>query len=284
MGQLNGKVAVITGGSRGLGLAIAQAYAREGAAVVVGSRSEEAVAGAVATLKAGGAAQVSGIACDAGSMPDVERLADHALGTFGALDIWVNNAALSAPFGPTASIPIPDYEAVVQTNVLGTYYGSMVALRHFLPRRSGKLINMLGRGANGKPEPLQNGYVPSKAWVRSFTRALAEEYRESGVGIHGLNPGLMLTDLVIRPRVVAGYEAQLQPLSMVLAALGNPPDVPAEKAVWLASAATDGKTGLEVRTLSMSRVWGFLARMAIAKLTGRPLQGVPLHAETIEPK
>ncbi|HYG60416.1 MAG TPA: SDR family oxidoreductase, partial [Symbiobacteriaceae bacterium] len=182
----------------------------------------------------------------------------------------------------TAAIPDEEYEAVVRANILGTHYGSVVALRHFLTRRSGKLINLLGRGDNGRPAPLQNGYAPSKAWVRSYTRALAAEYRDSGVGIYALNPGLMLTDLVTRPRALAGYEEKLQPLSMVLKALGNPPEYAAHKALWLASPATDGRTGLEVRVLSAAKVLAGVARMALGRLAGRPA-GVPLRVQTVKP-
>ena len=97
MNLLEGKVAVITGGTRGLGLGIAQACAREGARVVVSSRSADSVSPAVAQLRASGA-QANGRTCDVGSLPGVEALARHALEAFGRFDIWVNNAGLSAPY------------------------------------------------------------------------------------------------------------------------------------------------------------------------------------------
>src|SRR5574341_234567 len=99
-GLLQGKVAVITGGTRGLGLAIAQAYAREGAAVVVTSRSTAAVDQTVSSLQAE-AAQAIGRPCDVGELSQVEALTVHALEAFGYLDVWVNNAGISAPYGPT---------------------------------------------------------------------------------------------------------------------------------------------------------------------------------------
>jgi glucose 1-dehydrogenase len=278
MGLLAGKVAVITGGTRGLGLAIAQAYVREGAAVMVASRSERSVAEAMAELQQQGAL-AEGMACDVGDLRQVEELAQRTLHTFGGLDVWVNNAGLSAPYGPTVGVSAEAFAAATQTNIMGTYHGSVVALRHFLPRRQGKLINMLGRGDKG-PQPFQNAYASSKAWIARFTQALAKENQASGVGIFALNPGLMLTDMVTRPEVVAGYEEQVKPLATMLRMWGNPPSVPAERAVWLASAATDGKTGLTERVLTPGRMLSGLLSEGLGRLTGRRWPEVELHIHT----
>jgi len=163
VGILTKKVAVITGGTRGLGLAIAQAYAREGAAVVIASRSIRSVDQAVHLLQQQGA-HVDGMACDVSDQAQVQALADRAVNTFGHFDIWVNNAGLGAPFGPSADVPSDRFEAVLKTNIWGNYYGSMAAMHHFVPRGSGKLINLLGRG-DSTPVPMQNAYASSKAWL-----------------------------------------------------------------------------------------------------------------------
>jgi glucose 1-dehydrogenase len=279
MGVLEGKVAVITGGTRGFGLAIAQAYGRQGAAIVLASRSAEPVERAVASLRAEGV-QASGLTCDVGDVAQVEALAAHAVNTFGHFDIWVNNAGVAAPYGPTIHIPPEAYVRAVQTNVLGTYYGSLVALRYSLPRRAGKLINLLGRG-DREPVPMQTAYAASKAWVRNFTLALAREYQASGVGIFAFNPGLMFTDLMTRIEAVAGYEERLEPLKMVMRLWANPPEVPARKAVWLASSATDGRTGLEVRELTPARLAAGLLHEAIRRLAHRPVPPVTLTVRTV---
>jgi len=244
MGRLDGKVAVITGGTRGLGLAIARAYAREGAAVMVASRSASAVAAAVAGLRATGA-RADGRPCDVTDRAQVNALADAAVQAFSSIDIWVNNAGLSAPYGPTLAVEVERFLAVLRTQIEGTYLGSVAAMAEFMPRRSGKLINMLGAGARG-PVAYQNAYASGKTWIRSFTLALAKEYRDSGVGVFAFQPGLMRTDLLTQPEVIAGYERRIQPLKTVMRMWAFEPEVPAEKAVWLASAATDGRTGLEV--------------------------------------
>lgn len=267
MGSLENKVAVITGSTRGLGLAIAQAYAREGASVVAASRSAESVQKVVDSLQSQGA-RASGIACDVGELSQVEALAAHALDAFGQFDIWVNNAGISAPYGPTIHVQPEAFVRTVQTNVLGTYHGSIVAMQHFLPKGAGKLINILGRGSR-EPSPMQNAYAASKAWIRNFTLTLAREYKNSGVGIFAFNPGMMRTELLTRVEVVAGYEASLNPLATIIRMWATPPQAPARKAVWLASAATDGRTGLEVREMTAIRLSGGLLAEGLRRLAGK---------------
>ena len=211
---LKDKVAVITGGTRGLGRAIAQTYARAGANVVIASRSPQSVKLAVDSLRAEGY-PATGLACDVAEIAQVEALAEHAIQTFGHIDIWVNNAGLSAPYGPTVNIPAEHFMKVIGTNVVGAYNGSVIAMRHFLKRKRGKLINVLGRGDTGAI-PLQNAYTSSKVWIRNFTKALAKEYRDSGIEVMGFNPGLVRTEFLSDVQVVRGYEIKLNPLRYVV--------------------------------------------------------------------
>ena len=279
MGQLEGKVAVITGSSRGLGYAIAEVYGREGASLVLSARSEKQLQMGIETLKAKGY-RVSGLPGDVGDLNAVRALAAHAVSTYGKIDIWVNNAGLAGVFGPTAAAPVERYEQVLKTNIFGTYYGSITALDHFLPQRSGKLINLLGRG-DTKPVPLQNAYAPSKTWIRSFTLALAKEYKDSGVGIFAFNPGIVDTEMMHRLEATPGYETRLKPLSTVIQLWGNDPDVPAEKALWLASAATDGKTGLAVNVLSRPELFTGALRFLANKVLRRPQRDATLEIATV---
>jgi len=242
MELLTNKVAVITGGSRGLGLAMAHAFTRQGAAVVIGSRSGDAVDKAVSQLKQSGA-RISGLVCDVADPAQVQALADHALATFGALDVWVNNAGVAGPYGPTLSADPQAFVRVVETNVLGVYHGSRTAMFHFLAQGRGKLINVLGRGYN-QPVPLQNAYASSKAWVYSFTMALAKENRGAGVGVFALAPGMLTTDLLTEVEVIDGYQERLKVMPTIIRMWARPPEEAAAKAAWLASAATDGKTGM----------------------------------------
>jgi glucose 1-dehydrogenase len=281
MGALDGRVVVITGGTRGLGLAIARAAGAAGASVVVSSRSPESVARAVADLDAAGV-RAAGIAGDVGSLVDVEALAAHAIATFGRFDVWVNNAGSTAPYGPTAHVPPGDFAAATRSIVFGTYHGSIVALRHFLPSRSGKLINLLGWG-DKRPVPFQNAYASGKAWVRSFSLALAEEYRDSGVGVFAYNPGMLRTDLILKVPVVAGYEAMLKSMPTVVRLLARDPEEAASEVVRLASAATDGRTGIEVQSTKPIRIAARFLGDRIARLFRRASADARIEVRSVPP-
>ncbi len=282
MGALDGKVAVVTGSTRGLGLAIARAYAREGAAVVLCGRSRAELEQAVAEMTAH-RQRASALVADVGELAEVKRVAAHAVATYGKLDVWVNNAGVAGVFGPTASLDPAVMARGVRTNILGVYYGSLVAIQQFQAQGTGgKLINMLGRG-DRKPVRLQNAYAPTKAWVRSFTAALAKEYGGTGIGVYMLNPGLMDTALLRQVTVVRGFEEKVKPLATVMRLWANPPEVPAETAVWLASSATDGKTGVEKHTLTTAGILGGLLREAGRRALRRPAPEIALDIRAVEP-
>jgi NAD(P)-dependent dehydrogenase (short-subunit alcohol dehydrogenase family) len=267
MKVLEGKTAVITGSSRGLGLAIARAFAENGANVVLAARNKETLDLAVAQLKNDGY-PVAGFICDASNYQQVEALAKGAVSAFGKIDIWVNNAGVSAPYGPTISISPKSFSRVIDTNINGVYIGSFVGMQYFLAQGSGKLINMLGRGADG-PVPFQNAYASSKTWVKTFTLALAKENAHSGVQVMAFNPGMMLTEMLTQVDVVPGFEEKVQPLNTVMRLWAKPPEEPAKKIVWLASSATDGKTGLNVNFMTTRLMLGGVLKELWRKLRGK---------------
>ncbi|NTU85702.1 MAG: SDR family oxidoreductase, partial [Chloroflexales bacterium] len=244
-GALADKVAVVTGSTQGLGLAIARAFAAAGAAVVVSNHVPAEVARAVDWLQARGA-RVIGLACDVREREQVFALASAAVEAFGQVDLWVNNAGVTATQGPTALIAPEVFTRVIQTNILGTYHGSLAALRTMRPRRAGKLINMLGQGDRA-PNPFGNAYGASKAWIRSFSLALAAEERDSGLGVFTLNPGLLDTPLTRHMVVAAGYEGRARAFDRIARLAAAPPEESARLALWLAGPATDGRTGIELR-------------------------------------
>ena len=274
MTELTGKVAVITGGSRGLGFAIGQAFARAGATVVLAARSQAAVEQAAQELTLQGY-RAAGFAVDVSRREQVDALAEGAVRTFGKLDVWVNNAGTAGPYGPTIDTAPAAFEQVVNTNILGTYYGSRAALRVFLEAGSGKLINLLGRGWKS-PTPWQNAYSASKAWVRSFTLALAQETKQSGaggagnlIGVFAFNPGMVLTELLTDVEVIEGHEDRLKQFPAVVRMWAKPPAVPAAKAVWIASAATDGKTGEIYNIMGTGTMIGGALREGMRGLLGK---------------
>jgi glucose 1-dehydrogenase len=264
---LQNKVAVITGASRGLGLAMARAFAREGASVVLASRTSAAVEQVVEELTVQGK-PAAGMACDVSDPLQVEALARLAEEHFGRIDIWVNNAGVSAPYGPTPGVQPQDFLKTCQTNIFGTYHGSMAAMKRFQKQGSGKLINLLGAGSD-RPAPNQNAYGSSKIWIRWFSTALAKEIEGSGIEVMQLQPGLMMTDLITNVEVVEGYAEKVKPLETVSRILGVQPEHSAEKAVWLASTATDGKNGLSVKAVGTGRMLSGALRELFARLSGK---------------
>ena len=275
------RVAVITGSSRGLGFVMAQAYAREGAAVVIASRSAAAVEKAVTMIQSDGG-KATGLACDVADMEQVRTLANRAVAEFGALDIWINNAGLSCPYGPTIYIPPERITNLINTNILGVYNGSLVAMQHFVSQKSGKLINLIGRGAR-RPKTMQNAYASSKAWVRHFTLALAKENKKSGVGVFLFNPGLVNTDMMQNLHFIRGHDDQLKTFRTIARLWSTDPDVPAKKAVWLASPATDSRTGLEINLIGTRAILGGIARELGRRLLNRPPKSFNIEASIVEP-
>jgi NAD(P)-dependent dehydrogenase (short-subunit alcohol dehydrogenase family) len=223
--MLAGRVAVVTGSSRGLGFAMARVLGRHGASVVLASRSDADVAAAVERLRTEGI-EASGRRCDMAELADVEALREEAL-AHGTLDIWVNNAGASGVYGPTASTPVEDFARVVRTNILGTFHGSRVALPVFLGQGHGDLVNVYGQGDQG-PVALQNAYASSKRWVRQFTETLRAETKDNGVRVHGMNPGLVITDMLGRVTSQPGYEQRLGGLQVVVGLWGQTPEVAAQ--------------------------------------------------------
>jgi glucose 1-dehydrogenase len=278
--SLAGKVAVITGASRGLGKAMADIFARAGAKVVLAARSRAVMEHNAEELKRNGY-EAAIFVCDVTNPAQVEALARYAIDTYGHFDIWINNAGVAGPYGSTFDQNEIQFLNVLQTNMLGVYYGSRIAMRHFMPRGSGKLVNILGRGAR-QPAPNQNCYGSSKAWARVFTLALAKEYKKSGVGVYALQPGLMETDLLTELVTFKEHEKSLRTLMpMLIRAGGRKPEVAARKALWLVSSATDGRTGLDV---SVGSPFAFLAgflREAVSRLLHLPVRLLDMNINII---
>jgi glucose 1-dehydrogenase len=280
MEKLAGKVAVITGASRGLGKAIATLFAREGASVVLAARSQKDIERIAAEMRSEGHTAMA-LVCDVSDPAQLEALAHFAIQTYGHFDIWVNNAGAAGPYGATFDLSPEQFLGVLRTNMFGVYRGSLLAMRHFLPRKTGKLINILGAGST-KPVPNQNAYASTKTWIRVFTLAVAKEYKDSGVGVYALQPGLMDTDLLTEVVTFKEHEQRLRGfMPFLVRAGGKKPEVAARKALWLASSATDGKTGLDVRFGSILTVLlGFL-REGLRSLLRLPVSPVEMHVRVI---
>ncbi|MDO9234591.1 MAG: SDR family oxidoreductase [Aquabacterium sp.] len=188
--DLTGKTALVTGGSRGLGLQMAFALGEAGAKVVVSSRKEGDLQEAVAALKAAGI-DASYVAADAGKPEDIARLADEALARLGEIDILVNNAG--ATWGaPAQDHPLEAWDKVMNLNVRGYFLlAQAVAKRSMIPRKQGRIINVASiAGLGGNPPFMQTiAYNTSKGAVVNFTRALACEWGHLGIRVNAIAPG-----------------------------------------------------------------------------------------------
>jgi NAD(P)-dependent dehydrogenase (short-subunit alcohol dehydrogenase family) len=186
-GQLEGKVAIVTGGGSGIGRAIALGFAKEGAAVAVtdleGARAE-AVAGEVGA--AGGKAM--GFATDVSLTEEVDAMVERTVKEFGRIDILVNNAG-RAGRGWVTNMTDETWDGVFAVNVRGTFACSRAALRHMIPQRSGRILNTAS-GAGLRPFPGGAVYAASKAAIISLTYSLAEEVAKYGITVNAIGPGV----------------------------------------------------------------------------------------------
>jgi NAD(P)-dependent dehydrogenase (short-subunit alcohol dehydrogenase family) len=189
--RLFGKVALVTGGSRGIGKAIATAYAREGARVFICARNEESVARAVLEIRNNGG-EIDGMAGDVGNLKDVDRIVQGASAKYGAIDVLVNNASLLGPRVPIADYPLPAWEEVLRVNVTGVFLMTQRVLRLMMAQRNGSIINVSsGVGRVGKAR--WGAYAVSKFAVEGFTQLLAEEVKDCGIRANAVNPGATRT-------------------------------------------------------------------------------------------
>lgn len=194
---LAGQVAIVTGGGRGIGQAIAKALARAGAAVVVTARSEQQLTETVAEIRAQGG-QATSVAADVTDPKAVERLVVEAERAFSAVDLLVNNAGSARGIGPLWEISPEDWWSDVTTNLKGTFLCAHVVLPGMIARRRGRIVNIVsGYGIRSQPDvaafPYVSGYSSGKAGVIVMTDQLAETVREHNVYVFALTPGLVRT-------------------------------------------------------------------------------------------
>ena len=191
--SLQGKVALITGGSRGIGAAVAQALATAGAAVAVCARNGEAAAATASAIAAQGG-QALGVAADVSRAEDAERLVKACLERFGRLDILVNNAGITRD-GLVLRMKDGDWSDVLAVNLNGAFYCARAALRVILKQKqSGRIIN-IGSVVGSMGNAGQANYVTSKAGLIGLTKALAREVAARGVTVNLVAPGFIETDM-----------------------------------------------------------------------------------------
>ncbi|HYO62647.1 MAG TPA: SDR family oxidoreductase [Pyrinomonadaceae bacterium] len=189
--NLEGKAAIVTGSTKGIGRAIAEALVREGANVCVSARKEEEVEQTVAELNELDRGQATGAVCDVRDHDEVRALVEHAAAEFGGVDILINNAGIGH-FGRVDAMPPEDFRAVLETNLFGVFYCCREAIPVMKRRGGGYVINISSlAGAN--PHPEMAAYNASKFALNGFSEALMQEVRHDRIKVSYIMPGSVNT-------------------------------------------------------------------------------------------
>jgi 3-oxoacyl-[acyl-carrier protein] reductase len=236
--ELQGKVALVTGASRGIGQAAAEALAQAGAAVVLAARDGAAAAKVAEGIAASGG-KAAGFACDVANYEDVTRLIAATRERFGRLDILVNNAGVIQPIGPLWEADPKDWAKNIEINLTGAYYGVRAVLPGMLAAGGGTIINV-SSGAAHRPLEGWSAYCSGKAGLAMLTRAIALETKDRGIRIFGFSPGTVDTEMQVKIRA-----SGINPISKIPRAELQPVTRPAKAIVYLCTKAADDLIGEE---------------------------------------
>ena len=239
MGLLDGKVALITGGSSGIGKSIALTYAEAGAKVVIASRKQENLDKVAEEIRARGRESLA-IATDVKIPEQVDNMVKQTVEKFGRLDIMINNAGRGIPTQPL-KISIKEWNHVLTLNLTGVFLGCIAAGKVMIEQKQGKIINIASTaGVVGSPGMMH--YSVAKAGVIMLTKNLATSWAEHNINVNCIAPGFTLTERVIQWGILPSDKNEDGTL---LPRLLRPP-VPkniADLALFLASSASDQITG-----------------------------------------
>jgi NAD(P)-dependent dehydrogenase (short-subunit alcohol dehydrogenase family) len=237
--RLDGKVAVIAGGSRGIGEAIARTCAKVGAKVVIASRYLENLESVAQSVRAEGG-EMTPIVCHIGRLDQIRNLAAQTVATYGSIDILVNNAGTNPFFGPMVEAEEWAWEKTVGVNLKGYFFLSQEAARVMIRNGGGKIINVASMGGF-RAAPMQGIYAITKAGVISMTRGLAHERAEHNIRVNAIAPGLINTKMaehLINTKEILDRALARTPLRRY----GEPEEM-AGAALFLASDASSFMTG-----------------------------------------
>lgn len=237
--DLSGKIALVTGASRGIGEAVAKTLAANGAFVIVSSRKADACEAVVAAIRAAGG-QAEARACHIGEMAQIEKIFADIEASHGRLDILVNNAATNPHFGPIVDTDVSAFQKTVDVNIRGYFFMSSLGAKLMAKNGGGSIINVAS--VNGvSPGMMQGIYSITKAAVISMTKAFAKECAAMGVRVNALLPGATDTKfasaLFDNPEILKGALARI-PLNRIAE-----PDEMAGTVLYLASNASSYTTG-----------------------------------------
>jgi NAD(P)-dependent dehydrogenase (short-subunit alcohol dehydrogenase family) len=238
--DIAGKVAIVTGGGRGLGAALAAGFAAAGARVVIGDQDAQTAEASAARIRAGGGTALAA-RCDITNEAEVQALVDLAVQTYGALDVLINNAGINIP-KRAEDLTLAEWSRIVGVNLTGTFLCCQTGGQVMLRQGHGCIINICSiHGHVGSYVHQAAAYNASKAGVINLTRSLALEWGERGVRVNGISPGALRTELMATR--LANEEYVRRTLDrLALKRIGVPEDI-VGAAIFLASPAAEWLTG-----------------------------------------
>jgi len=269
---VRGKVVVVTGSTRGIGRAIAEECARQGATVVVSSRSAERTAETVSAIRGSGG-MATGHPANVGHAEEVFALRDHALAEHGRIDAWVNNAGVSNGYRPLDEESVEELHDLITINLLGHIYGAKAMVPYFR-EHGGYLMNMCGRGWKGEATPFTTAYASSKAAIGSLTKSVAAENKDiANMSVNAFVPGMVDTDFYVDIKCSPRLEATKGNVRLALDAFGTPLSEVGAKAAALLGEDPGKTTGRIYAMLTPSRIAKGGVKMAWWGMTGRMAKG-----------
>ena len=234
------RVALITGGSQGIGAAIAAAFVRAGAAVAITARSDNRLQQTAAELRNGGG-RVLAVPADVTDEDAVRALVERCVEEFGRLDFAINNATDGPMPAPLADIPSDGFSLGIRTNINGTFYGMKHQIPAMLSSGGGVIMNMASVAGLGATSNLA-AYVSGKAGIIALSKSAALDYADQGIRINVIAPGPILTDHL---RAAGDRAQQFAAQSVPLGRIGTTADV-AACVLWLCSEEASFITGVTV--------------------------------------
>ncbi|MDT0681822.1 SDR family oxidoreductase [Roseicyclus sp. F158] len=237
MTDLNGKIALITGASRGIGAEAARAFVAAGAKVALLARDREAVADLAGEL---GADAALAVPCDVSRFWEVRAAVDACVGTFGRLDVLVNNAGVIGPIARLSEADPDEWGQAIDVNLRGVFHGMRAALPVMLSQGAGTILTISSGAAHG-PNEGWSAYCASKAGAAMLTRSLHLENGEGGIRAMGLSPGTVATDMQQQIK-----DSGVNRVSQLDWSEHISPEWVARTLVWMAGPEADAHVGEEL--------------------------------------